>query len=311
MRASQTTAAANPFVSVVVPAYNAESTIGDCIEALLAQSYPRDRYEIIIVDNGSTDGTAEVVGKYPVQYVYWDDVRTSYAARNAGAERARGEALAFCDADQLATPHWLEALLSHWQDPRYAGFCGPCPITARSRGLAERYHALKAADLYNEGEVDRVVPYWGCGNLCVSVDDFRAVGGFAEEQVTGADHRFCLELVEMTGRQILYIADAVQYHRARSSLHSLLKQRFRWMYGYAERREGVPRPRTISQLVVVTAYYWARVPFLATLEAFRAPPEQRDLRVYTVCADAVVSAVDLAARLAYRLGLPPGIAGGM
>lgn len=285
--------------------------IGECIEALLAQTYPADRYEVIVVDNGSTDGTAQVVQRYPVRYLCWDEVQTSYAARNAGVVLARGEALAFCDADQVARPGWLEALLARWGDVRYCAFCGPCPVTPHSARLIECYHARKAADLYNDGPEDHVVPYWGSGNLCVSAADFRALGGFAEQQVTGADHRFCLELCERTGRRILYVADALQHHRARTSLRSLLRQRFRWTYGYDERREGVPRPRTIPHLAAVAAYFWLRAPFLAALEALRAPPGERRLRVYTVGVDAVVSVVDLAARLAHKLGLPPDIAGGM
>lgn len=75
--------------SVVVPAYNAESTIGSCLEALLNQSLPREQYEIIVVDDGSTDGTAGVVRKYPVRLIQQENLGPA-AARNVGAQEATG-----------------------------------------------------------------------------------------------------------------------------------------------------------------------------------------------------------------------------
>lgn len=91
-----------PFVSVIVPVYNSEDMIGECIEALLDQDYPKDRYEVIIVDNDSTDGTAEVIKRYPVKYVLEAEVHTSYAVENAGIRHARREAFGFCAAGHVA-----------------------------------------------------------------------------------------------------------------------------------------------------------------------------------------------------------------
>ena len=58
------------IISVIVPAYNALKTIGQCIEALLAQKYQRESYEVIVIDDGSADGTADIVRAYPVKYLY-------------------------------------------------------------------------------------------------------------------------------------------------------------------------------------------------------------------------------------------------
>ena len=91
--------------SVIVPAHNAAQTIEECIEALLKQSVPREKYEVIIVDDGSTDGTATLARSYGVR-VLTQPHRGPAAARNAGAGQATGEVLLFTDADCAPTRTW-------------------------------------------------------------------------------------------------------------------------------------------------------------------------------------------------------------
>jgi glycosyltransferase involved in cell wall biosynthesis len=81
----------SPFISVVVPVYNGDRIIGNCVESLLNQSYPKDNYEIIVVDNGSTDNTRAIIKKYPVKMLIEDSIKSSYAARNKGIKHAKGE----------------------------------------------------------------------------------------------------------------------------------------------------------------------------------------------------------------------------
>jgi glycosyltransferase involved in cell wall biosynthesis len=93
------------LVSVIVPVYNGEQFLAEAIESVLAQSYPS--YELIVVDDGSTDRTPEIARSYPlIRYVYQTH-RGSASARNRGILTARGEFLAFLDADDLWMPHKL------------------------------------------------------------------------------------------------------------------------------------------------------------------------------------------------------------
>ncbi|MCK4821184.1 glycosyltransferase [bacterium] len=95
------------YVSIISPVYNGAETISELIESLMDQKYPRVSHEIIIVDNGSTDNTAEIIRTYSgVRYVF-EEVASSYAARNAGAKVARGDILAFIDSDSRADKLWL------------------------------------------------------------------------------------------------------------------------------------------------------------------------------------------------------------
>ncbi len=103
----------NVDVSVIVPIYNAEPTIARCLDSLVAQTFI-DNTEIILVDDGSTDRTPEIIddyaGKYPQIRVIHQENKGVSAARNAGISLAEGEWIAFCDSDDTAVPRWLEAM---------------------------------------------------------------------------------------------------------------------------------------------------------------------------------------------------------
>lgn len=96
-------------VSVIVPVYNGATIIGGCIGALLDQTLPHSDFEIVVVDDGSTDGTADVVRRFErVRLVVQPQNAGPAAARNAGVQAARGDVLAFTDADCEPAPDWLE-----------------------------------------------------------------------------------------------------------------------------------------------------------------------------------------------------------
>ena len=103
----------SPKVSIIVPAYNAAPYIGECLASIAAQTW-RD-FEVLVVDDGSTDGTADVAGKFCSHDPRFTLIRASHggvsAARNLGIERARGEWIGFADADDCLHPHALESLL--------------------------------------------------------------------------------------------------------------------------------------------------------------------------------------------------------
>ncbi len=100
-----------PSVSVIIPALNAEDSIGPCLESLLAQQFPSAALEVIVVDNGSTDGTLDIARGFPVQ-VASQPQRGRSRARNLGARLARGSYLGFIDVDCEAPSDWLEKSLA-------------------------------------------------------------------------------------------------------------------------------------------------------------------------------------------------------
>lgn len=126
-----------PYVSVVVPAYNEHFNIANCIEALLAQDYPADRLEIIIVDNNSTDDTADIVRKYPVTLLHERDIQTPAASRNRGIRHAQGEIVAFTDADCIPEPDWLSHMVAPFSDSQVVGVAGVMIPTIREGLISE------------------------------------------------------------------------------------------------------------------------------------------------------------------------------
>ena len=115
----------SPIVSVVIPTKNGRSTIEPCVEGILSQTLA-SRLEVIVIDSGSTDGTLEVLKRYPVRvHRIPPDEFNHGDARNLGADLARGDLVALTVQDaRPADAQWLERLSRHFVDPRVAGVCG-------------------------------------------------------------------------------------------------------------------------------------------------------------------------------------------
>ena len=113
-------------LSVIIPAHNRASYLSKSIESVLNQSLDRDSYEIMVVDNASSDNTEEVVSSFSeqgVRYVFEERLGLSYA-RNTGIESASGRYVAFLDDDAVADASWLESIVNFFRDFPEAGAVG-------------------------------------------------------------------------------------------------------------------------------------------------------------------------------------------
>lgn len=131
------------MVSFVIPTLNSAATIGECLDSILAQSVPRDEYEIVIADAGSTDATVEIAHSKGVDAICSNPLKTAEAGKAAGIERSKGDFIALVDSDNiLPSPGWLAAMMRPFDDPeifasepvRYGSRPGDPPLT--------RYFAL-------------------------------------------------------------------------------------------------------------------------------------------------------------------------
>ncbi len=210
-----------PLASVIVPAYNAAHTIGDCLEALLALDYPSDRLEIIAVDNRSTDGTAGVMRRYPVRVVSEPHQQSSYAARNTGLVAARGSVMLFTDADCLPDPGWARALVAALDDDDAGGAAGRIEA-APGTTLVERFqvdeHVLDAASAFTRP----ALPFAQTANAAYRRAVFERVGLFDPNLVSGGDLDLSWRM-QRAGWGLAYAPGAIVRHRHRTTFRGLVK----------------------------------------------------------------------------------------
>jgi len=217
-----------PFVSVVVPAYNEHETIAGCIEALLAQDYPADRREIIIVDNNSTDDTADIIQQYPVTLLHERKIQTSYAARNRGIRHARGEIVAFTDADCIPSPGWLTHLVAGFSQPSVVGVTGVMAPVATS-GLISEF--IASADPVRSRETEGLW-YIATSNVAFRRQALLDVGLFKAELTTGGDVDLGFRMQLDGHGQIVPAPQGLVQHPFANTWEELW-ERFR-RYGYSE-----------------------------------------------------------------------------
>lgn len=225
---------ATPMVSVIVPAKDREAELDECLAALFTLDYPRDRYEVIVVDDGSTDGTVAVAGRYPCHLVSNGRNRGQSFSRNAGARRASGEILAFLDSDCVADPGWLRDLAPFFSWSRAAAVGGyVAGYYGRSR--LDRYEQV--ASSLNMGERlllaadDPGTFYVPTCNLLVRHRAYVAVGGIREDLRVGEDVDLCWRLRGL-GDHVLYVPQGSVRHKHRNHLAAMMRRRAE--YGTSE-----------------------------------------------------------------------------
>jgi GT2 family glycosyltransferase len=181
-------------LSVIVPAYNAVQTIDACVGALQHQSVPRAAYEILVVDDGSTDATASRVAACPDAQLIVQPHAGAAAARNLGAARAHGQILLFTDADCVPAPDWIEQMIAPFQNPEIVGVKGayaplPGPLVAR-------FVQLEYEDKYTHMAQATYIDFIDTYSAAYRRDVFLANGGFDRNFPIDEDQEFSFRLAE-------------------------------------------------------------------------------------------------------------------
>jgi O-antigen biosynthesis protein len=217
-----------PLVSVIVCTRNGAWRIRECLENLGKLEYPA--YEVVVVDDGSTDRTAEIAGEYDVRVIRGIH-RGLSAARNAGLTAARGEIVAYIDDDAYPDPHWLSYLAAGFEDGARVGVGGPNlvpPDDGYVAQLVARAPGGPTHVLLNDQEAEHIP---GC-NMAFRRDALREIGGFDEQfWIAGDDVDVCWRLMERGGT-LGFAASAVVWHRRRDSVAAYWRQQVN--YGRAE-----------------------------------------------------------------------------
>ncbi|HID64196.1 MAG TPA: glycosyltransferase [Anaerolineae bacterium] len=213
-----------------MPAYNAADTIGPCLEALLAQDMPRQEYEIIVVDDGSTDGTAEAVRKFPGVRLFRQEKQGPAAARNLGAQQARGEILLFTDADCCPTPEWAAHLSAPLrQEAEIVGAKGAY-LTGQQELLA-RFVQLEYEEKYGRMSGEKFIDFIDTYAAAYRRDVFLKAGGFDTGFPTASveDQELSFRLAAQ-GCKMVFVPQARVYHHHASSLKAYLRKKLKIGY---------------------------------------------------------------------------------
>jgi GT2 family glycosyltransferase len=214
-----------PDISVIIPVRNGADTLPALLRSLDEQTLNRDRFEVIVVDNDSSDGTGEVAAALGA-HVVTEPVANRSRARNAGAAATRTDLYAFTDADCVADPGWLDSLLRCAdRAPLVAGevelHVSPTP------NAIERFEKL-----WRFGQAAWVKQGWAAtANLLVHAEAFAAIGGFDPAwRHIGEDVDFCLR-ARNAGYGLGYCADALVHHLGESEWRPFLRRFF--LHGYS------------------------------------------------------------------------------
>lgn len=218
-----------PFLSVVIPCYNAEGTVRETMGALVGQQ-ATEPWEVVVADNASTDDSIAIVESYRdrlpcLRIVDASERKGQPYALNTGAKAARGTALVFYDADDVAAPGWLQAIETALKDHAFVA----------SRHMADALNPAWAVRARGRGQEEELRGIWypphlphagGCG-LGMRRSLFEEVGGFDESLPYLHDTDICWKLIKR-GHELELVHDAVIHIRYRTDLSSIFRQAWSW-----------------------------------------------------------------------------------
>lgn len=257
-------AATEPFVSVIVPVYNDPVALARCLQALCEQTFPAAKFEVLVIDNASSQPLDGVKTAFPQVTWLYEATPGSYAARNAGLAQARGEILAFTDSDCVPSPTWLQNGVQRLQEhPELSLLAGHIEIFFKDDRrptaieLFEKLHAFPQQAYVEE------IHFGATANVFVRANVAKEVGGFRSGLQSGGDLDFGRR-VHAAGHSLAFAPDAVVLHPARSTWKEFYAKRARVVRGIdvlqsdgeSRRREAL---RQVGRYVVPPARSLVRI----------------------------------------------------
>ena len=224
----------HPFVTVIIPVLNGVHDVGPCLTALAEQSYPRGLFEIIVVDNGSSDGTIDLLRQYDIRVVLCAE-RGRSRALNAGLRTARGEIVCTTDISCRPEPGWISSVVRCFSNPQVACVAGdirmlrthPNAIT----GFQERTNYMSPFLALGRRQPP-FFPFADGANASFRRSLFEEIGPFEETFLKGADVEICYRMFVLTEYKLVFCRDALVWEPGEPTLAALLKQRFRMGLGW-------------------------------------------------------------------------------
>jgi len=211
-----------PGVSIIVPTFNSESTIDECLRSILELDYPKQLLEVIMIDGGSTDATTERAKAYPVKLI--SSQLNPPAAYNLVLKTAEKEIIGLIDSDAKVEKGWLRKLVKHLDDPKVAGASGTVETWNKDK-LVPRAIGYELSSRYRRlpNTVERVATM----NLLLKKKVTLEIGGFDEALPTQYDTDIGARIAN-AGYRIAFDSEAICYHFHRPTLRTFFKQQYKY-----------------------------------------------------------------------------------
>ncbi|MFA5157216.1 MAG: glycosyltransferase [Candidatus Omnitrophota bacterium] len=213
--------------SVIVPFFNEEKYIKDCVNSLLAQDFPKEEYELIFIDSGSTDGSASFIRQFSQIQLFNELRRNVYFARNRGLQAARGEIIVFTDADCVVPADWLSRFQEAMQGPEVLIALGSVyfhPQCSAAARLFEDLGNARARYIFTNRITEKYYGY--TNNMAVRASAFRQLGNFSTCPVAG-DTGIVKKCAKHNGSSsVIYFDNAKAWHMEVKSALTCLKKLF-------------------------------------------------------------------------------------
>jgi cellulose synthase/poly-beta-1,6-N-acetylglucosamine synthase-like glycosyltransferase len=259
----------SPTVSVLVACKNEEAVVDGLVRSMLAIEYPPDRLQLVVVDDGSTDRTGDLLDAWArreprLRCLHRSPLAVTgkSAALNAGLAMATGDVIVVFDADHQPEPDTVRRLATHFRDPRVGAVQGRCEIRNAGDSVLARLVAIDYFAGYLVNEYGRQLlfqlPAYGGANCAVRARSVREVGGWNEQSVT-EDTDLTLRLL-LRGERVRYDVFALDREEGVATLARYWRQRYRWARGHQQvwrdhRRRVWASPRlTLAEKVETTMF---------------------------------------------------------
>ncbi len=249
--------AVKPFISIIIPNYNGSRTIGKCLDSIFSSDDP-DR-EVIVVDDGSEDGSLDIIRKYPCRVVTLEKHAGASAARNAGAHCSRGDVLFFTDADCLLNADTMRILRDSLAAlPAHVVLGGTYTLIPYDAGFFSRFQSVfvNYFETKNRDNPDYIATH----AMAVRAETFKRIGGFKEDFLPILeDVEFCHRLRRAGCLLIIEPALQIQHifnHSFIKSIRNAIRKTQYWIMYSIENRDLLTDSGTASREIKLTGTAW-------------------------------------------------------
>jgi len=252
--------------SVLISSLNSADTIGCALSSILANDFPRDEYEIIVVDGGSTDNTVGICRTFAVK-VFFCPKRGWAAALNLGIRKARGEIICITDSDVIVPDDWLRKIWEFFEShPDIDGVGGPMLAPLCNKNDIQKFTAeifVEDQGFPTELTRSQYGKMWGGGLICGPNYAYRREallysGGFNESLMSYSDVDLCWRLIKMGTRSMFNPEIKVVHLGFPSTLRGVIKQQFKWGKGLGQILK-IHRPYNVKDNAKVELYSSYRI----------------------------------------------------